>query len=188
MQVRDFKRSTGGFIHGFRYGIRALHHMLERKYHGEEWPHRLLPAEPQALADAVITRVNRTSALWQQFGFLCDLITLDPDGAARYYEELPVDHVLRNSTGDYVTVTLDYGPDHDRFDPFDISVGRIAQSDAEAAAKGRYLHPVVRAYRRGAFVAEHHVTENLENEWTDETVHREPLQAFLARELGRVPA
>jgi hypothetical protein len=32
------------------------------------------------------------------------------------------------------------------------------------------------------------VTENLENEWTDETVHRQPLQAFLARELGRVPA
>jgi thioredoxin reductase len=188
MQVRDFKRSTGGFIHGFRYGIRALHHMLERKYHGEEWPHRLLPAEPQALADAVITRVNRTSALWQQFGFLCDLITVDPDGTARHYEELPVDYVLRNTTGDYVTVTLEYGPDHDRFDPFDISVGRIAQSDAESAAKGRYLHPVVRAYRLGAFVAEHHVTENLENEWTDETVHREPLQAFLARELGRVPA
>jgi hypothetical protein len=188
MQVRDFKRSTGGFIHGFRYGIRALHRMLERKYHGEEWPHRRLSAEPRALADAVIARVNRTSALWQQFGFLCDLITLDPDGTVRHYEELPVDYVAATATGDYVTVTLEYGPDHDRFDPFDISVGRIAQSDAEAAAKGRYLHPVVRAYRHGAFVAEHHVTENLENEWTDETVHREPLQAFLARELGRVPA
>jgi thioredoxin reductase/MFS family permease len=188
MQVRDFKRSTGGFIHGFRYGIRALHRMLERKYHGEEWPHRRLSAEPRALADAVIARVNRTSALWQQFGFLCDLITLDPDGTVRHYEELPVDYVAATATGDYVTVTLEYGPDHDRFDPFDISVGRIAQSDAEAAAKGRYLHPVVRAYRHGAFVAEHHVTENLENEWTDETVHREPLQAFLARELGRVAA
>jgi len=96
--------------------------------------------------------------------------------------------VLANYTGNYVTVTLEYGPDHDRFDPFDISVGRIAQSDAELAAKGPYLHPIVRAYRLGEFVAEHHVTENLENEWTDETVHREPLQAFLAREMGRVPA
>jgi thioredoxin reductase/MFS family permease len=187
MQIRDFKRSTGGFIHGFRYGVRALHRMLERKDFGVEWPHRRLPADPRALVDAVITRVNRTSALWQQFGFLCDLITLGPDGTARHYEELPVDYVLANNTGDYFTVTLEYGPDHDRFDPFDISVGRIAQSDAEAAAKGRYLHPVVRAYRLGEFVAEHHVTENLENEWTDETVHREPLQAFLAREIGRVP-
>src|SRR6266511_3401038 len=188
MQVRDFKRSTGGFIHGFRYGVRALHRMLEQRYHGVEWPRRELPADPGALADAVIARVNRTSALWQQFGFLCDLIALGPDGTARHYEELPVDYVLANSTGDYFTVTLEYGPDHDRFDPFDISVGRIAQSDAEAAAKGRYLHPVVRAYRLGSCVAEHHVTENLENEWTDENVHREPLRAFLAREMGRVPA
>ncbi len=187
MQVRDFKRSTGGFIHGFRYGVRALHRMLEQRYHGVEWPHRRLSADPRALADAVIARVNRTSALWQQFGFLCDLIALGPDGTARHYEELPVDYVLANSTGDYFTVTLEYGPDHDRFDPFDISVGRIAQSDAEAAAKGRYLHPVVRAYRHGELDAEHHVTENLENEWIDEQVHRQPLRAFLARQIGRVP-
>src|SRR6266545_4440421 len=66
MQVRDFKRSTGGFIHGFRYGVRALHRMLEQRYHGVEWPHRRLSAESRALTDAVITRVNRTSALWQQ--------------------------------------------------------------------------------------------------------------------------
>ena len=33
MQVRDFKKSTSGFIHGFRYGVRALHRMLEQKYH-----------------------------------------------------------------------------------------------------------------------------------------------------------
>jgi hypothetical protein len=89
-------------------------------------------------------------------------------------------------TGDHFTVTLEYGPDHDRFDPFDVTVGRIAQSDAERAAKGRYLHPVVRAYRRGELVGEHHVTENLENQWTDEAVHRAPLRAFLARELGPV--
>jgi thioredoxin reductase len=187
MQVRDFKRSTGGFIHGFRYGIRALHRMLERKYHGVEWPHRRLAADPRVLSDAVLARVNRTSALWQQFGFLCDLLTLEPDGTARHYEELPVDHVRAAPVPDHFTVTLEYGPDHDRFDPFDISVGRIAQSDAEAAAKGRYLHPVVRAYRLGELVAEHHVTENLENDWTDETVHRQPLRAFLARELARVP-
>jgi hypothetical protein len=211
MQVRDFKRSTSGFIHGFRYGVRALHRILEQKYHGAEWPHRDLPGDPAALADAVLTRVNRTSALWQQFGFLCDLITTTPDGGARYHEELPVDHVLAthagptngtrsaggtgsangtgptNGAGPCFTVTLEYGPSHDRFDPFDISVGRIAQSDAVEAAKGRYLHPVIRAYRDGALTAEHHVTENLENEWTDEAVHREPLRAFLTRELASVP-
>jgi hypothetical protein len=44
----------------------------------------------------------------------------------------------------------------------------------------------VRHYRRGVLAAEHHVTENLENEWTG-AVHREPLQAFFERELA-IPA
>ena len=39
MQVRDYKKSTGGFIHGFRYGVRSLHRMLEKKYCGQDWPH-----------------------------------------------------------------------------------------------------------------------------------------------------
>ena len=187
MQVRDFKRSTGGFIHGFRYGIRALHRILERKYHGAAWPHRILPADPALLADAVLARVNRTSALWQQFGFLCDLVVTGDE--ARYYEELPVDYVQAGDGtlvpgGDFFTITLEYGPDHDRFDPFDVSVGRITQSDAEHSDKGRYLHPVVRHYAGGELHAEHHVTENLENEWDHPVTHREPLRAFLAREMA----
>jgi thioredoxin reductase len=184
MQVRDFKRSTGGFIHGFRYGVRALHRMLERKYHGVEWPHAVLQADPEALMEAVIARVNRTSALWQQFAFLCDLIVVERDGSARYCEELPVDYVHADAPERYFTITLEYGPDHDLVDPFDVTVGRIAQSDAERASQGRYLHPVVRFHRHGELVGEHHVTENLENEWTGPG-HREPLRAFFSAELER---
>jgi len=187
MQVRDFKRSTGGFIHGFRYGIRALHRILDRKHFGVPWPHRVLPADPASLADAVLARVNRTSALWQQFGFLCDLVLpgRGPGEPARYYEELPVDYVPVAGLGEqWFTVTLEYGPDHDRFDPFDVSVGRITQSDAANSAKGRYLHPVVRHHAGGELRGEHHVTENLENEWDDPVIHRQPLRAFLAAQLA----
>jgi hypothetical protein len=187
MQVRDFKKATSGFIHGFRYTVRALHRIMEQKYHGMTWPHVRLPAEPRALMDTVIARVNRSSALWQQFGVMGDVIVADEEGA-RYYEELPIDYVrehgVRGATS-FFTVTLEYGPDHDLIDPFDISVGRIAQADAERAHQGRYLHPVVRHYADGAIVGEHHVTENLENDWTSPTVHREPLQAFFARESSR---
>jgi thioredoxin reductase len=189
MQVRDFKRSTSGFIHGFRYCVRALHRILERKYHGVAWPHRVLPADPGALASAILARVNRTSALWQQFAVLCDLIAIEGhDGRrARYFEELPTDHVPDSpyaGAGGYLVVTLEYGPDHDRIDPFDVTAGRIAQNDAARAAEGRYLHPVVRHYRGGVLTGTHHVTENLENDWTSPVVHREPLRAFLAERLA----
>jgi thioredoxin reductase len=188
MQVRDYKQSTSAFIHGFRYCVRSLHRMLERKYYGVTWPHRCLEADPQKLMEAVITRVNRTSALWQMFAFLCDLIVVGPSEGANYYEELPVDYVHESEfckSKSYFTITLEYGPDHDHFDPFDITVGRISQSDSERAKKGRYLHPVVRHYRRGQLLAEHHVTENLENEWIGQATHRQPLQAFFAHEFAQ---
>lgn len=186
MQTRDYKKSTSAFIHGFRYGVRALHHILEQRYHGRPWPSASLKADPAALTEVVIARVNRTSALWQLFSFMADLIIVSGDGTALYCEELPVDYVHDSDLAagqDYFTITLEYGPDHDQHDPFDVSVGRIKQSDAANSEKGRYLHPVVRHYRGKLLVAEHHVAENLENEWTGESTHRDPLRAFFAREL-----
>ena len=188
MQVRDYKKSTGGFIHGFRYDVRALQRMLEKKYHGAYWPHRQLRDEPRALMEAVIARVNRSSALWQRFGFLCDLIVIKQDWAAEYLEELPVDYARESNWGgakSYFTITLEYGEGHDQIDPFDVTVGRVSQSDAEHSHEARYLHPVVRHYIGKILVAEHHVTENLENDWTG-LVHRQPLQDFFAHELSNV--
>ncbi|MEW2516660.1 NAD(P)-binding domain-containing protein [Actinacidiphila alni] len=198
-QARDFKKSTSGFIHGYRYGVRALHHILEQRYHDRPWPRRALtatPADPTDLpadlpttiADAVIARVNVTSALWQLFGFLGDAViaTRGPGGVSvGYHDEVPVDHlhqaVADGVFGDverYLTVTLEYGADHDKVNPFDVSVGRVSQQDT-GGLDGRYLHPVVRLFEDGKPVAEHHVTENLENEWDSEDVHRAPLVRFL---------
>jgi thioredoxin reductase len=183
MQVRDFKKSTSGFIHGFRYTVRALHRILERKNHGIDWPHVTYPADAHALTDAVVKRVNRSSALWQQFGMLGDVIVLGGEQAA-YYEEVPVDYAHDSAFADeYLTITLEYGPDHDKVDPFDITVRRIAQDNAEQAHDAAYLHPVVRHFQRGTVLAEHHVAENLENDWTGEEAHRKPLTEFLTERL-----
>lgn len=180
-QMRDFKKSTSGFIHGFRYDVRALHRILEDKYHGQQWPHRGVQADPDALTAAVLERVNRSSALWQLFGFLGDVIVAGEP--YEYYEEMPADLARRTLPSTWYLITLEYGPDHDRIDPFDITVRRVGQQDAEGAPDARYLHPVVRHYDGDALVGEHHVTENLENEWTG-PVHVEPLRAFFAEQLA----
>jgi thioredoxin reductase len=187
MQVRDYKKSTGGFIHGFRYDVRALHRMLQVKYHDGRWPSRRLEADPHALMEAVIARVNRSSALWQRFGFLCDVIVVGRETGVKYLEEMPVAHVHEREWEDarsYFTITLEYGEGHDQIDPFDVSIGRVSQSDAERSHEARYLHPVVRHYRERTLVGEHHVTENLENDWTG-PVHREPLRSFFAHQSAR---
>ncbi|ONI74954.1 pyridine nucleotide-disulfide oxidoreductase [Actinosynnema sp. ALI-1.44] len=185
MQVRDFKKSTSGFIHGFRYTVKALHRILERKIEDREWPYVPLAADAKALSDAIIARVNRSSALWQQFSKLGDLITVAGKDAA-YYEEVPVDYAHDNQFADeYFTITLEYGPDHDKVDPFDINARRISPDNADKAYDAAYLHPVIRHFRRGALLAEHHIAENLENDWTSEDNHRKPLTDFLADRLSQ---
>ncbi|MBC2906923.1 NAD(P)-binding domain-containing protein [Streptomyces cupreus] len=188
MQQRDFKKSTGGFIHGFRYAVRALARILDERHHDRRWPHRPLDAAPTALADAVLARVNRSSALWQQFAVIGDLIVAAPGEPPRYHEEVPVAyaHEARLAgEADYFTITLEYGPDHDKVDPFDITVRRTAQNSVDDAFDAAYLHPVIRHHRGGELLGTHHMAENLENEWDDPAVHHAPLAAFFARELGR---
>ena len=188
-QQRDFRRSTSGFVHGFRYGVRALHRVLERRYAGEPWPSVPVAATPSAIAAAVVARVNRTSALWQQFGFLADVVAVT-GGEARYLEEVPVDYHARVGLADdghdedAFVVTLEYGPDHDKVDPFDIRVHRVAQDSPGVAHDAAYLHPVVRHHRDGRLVATHHLAENLENRWDRPDVHVAPLEAFVAGALA----
>ncbi|AGZ45766.1 NAD(P)-binding domain-containing protein [Actinoplanes friuliensis] len=180
-QQRDFKKSTSGFIHGFRYGTRALHRILGARHHQTPWPATRLEATPEAITDAIIARINRTSALWQQFAVLGDVITVSGD-TADHHEEVPVAYLKDGGLGPaplaFVT-TLEYGPDHDTVDPFDISVPRIAENDASAAHDASYLHPVVRVHRGGTVVAEHHLAENLENHWNLPAVHQQPLAVFI---------
>jgi hypothetical protein len=181
MQVRDYRRTTSGFLYGYRYNIRALHRILENRYQATSWPCRLLPEAPEILADEVLERLCRTSALWQQFGFLCDVAVLPQAGSLiRYYEEVPVGYVrdsdlLRHR--DYFTVTLEFG--REDADPF--GAGEMAR------AAGSVLHPVLRRFRGPRLLSEHHLPESATGEWRDEQAHAAPLRRYLEREYG-VPA
>ena len=184
-QVRDFKKATSGFIHGFRYNVRALHRILEQKYHGNPWPYRDVEPTPEAMVEEVFRRVNKTSALWQQFGFLCDLLVVPEDGAARYYEAMPVAyaHDREAAGGDhYYTVTLEFGKILG--DPFNI----IRHPDPSAAEQSTFLHPVIRHFVGGQLVNEHHVLEDLYGEWRKADVHVRPLLDFFAQEMREMAA
>lgn len=190
-QQRDFKKSTNGFIHGFRYAVRALSRILDERHHGRPWPHQPVATDPAALADAVVARVNRSSALWQQFEVIGDLLVTAAGEQSRYHEEVPVAYAHGSPAtvgADYFTITLEYGPDHDKVDPFDITVRRTAQNSVEGAFDAAYLHPVIRHFRDGGLLGTHHMAENLENDWNHPEVHHAPLVAFFARELDPGPA
>ncbi|AJQ96824.1 NAD(P)-binding domain-containing protein [Gynuella sunshinyii] len=182
MQQRDFKKSTCGFVHGFRYAVRSLFHILNLRYQNLPLPTHTLPLNATLLASFIAERINRTSALWQQFEFMCDSVLLDQQGC-HYIEELPVafcHDTFGRESKNYISIALEYGPDHDKVDPFNIDINRVSQDDHENALNAQYLHPVLRFYYQGKHVSTHHMAENLENEWNRYESHVIPLQQYLS--------
>ncbi len=183
MQQRDYKKSTSGFVHGFRYSVRSLFHILNQRYANLDFPHQLLSSDAGTLADFIVKRVNNTSALWQQFEFMADCLILD-SSFSLYIKELPVAFMHDNygaAMNTYLLITLEYGPDHAKVAPFDVTVERIAQDDHMNALNAQYLHPVLRFYVNGQLASEHHMAENLENEWSGQASHVLPLVAYLEK-------
>lgn len=179
MQNRDYKKYMSGFIHGFRYNVRTLARLMAERYNGTEYPLATMPATHAHLLAAISERINRSSGLWQQPGFLCDAFVID-EAAERieHRQELPADYIHeqwgRGETR-YITVSLEFG--HRKFDnPF--NVPRIARDNVHSAADSNFLHPVVRVYAGDQLQTEHHVIEDLAGEWR-EPEHLGPLQRFL---------
>jgi len=159
MQTRDFRKAASPFIDGFRYNIRTLYHLLERRYYGRPLPSENVPVDATNIANMVLRRICRSSALWAQFGFLCDAIVIDePAGKATNFTELPVDYVHESELGqssNYFTITFEWGR-------WDGDVFRIERHPTHADAQlGAFLHPIVRRFCNGKIVAEHHVLEDL---------------------------
>jgi hypothetical protein len=86
MHGNDFKKSAGGFIHGFRYLVRAQHRILELRNHGVQWPSSEVMhldsksrdgVEPLfQLGQRLLPRVSEMSGPYQMFNVLFDVCVL----------------------------------------------------------------------------------------------------------------
>ena len=180
-QSRDYKKTASGFIHGFRYNTRALFRMLEKKYHSQPWPAADVEPTVEGILRAMIERINRTSALWQQSGFLHDLIVMPENGGpAKHLTEMPLAYIQEtelSASSHYYTVTMEFGPVEG--DPFAV----VRNPTPAAAHESVALHPVVRRWNGPLLVAEHHLLENLFGEWKREDLHFGPLREFLREQM-----
>nr|BFE85236.1 hypothetical protein GCM10020093_078370 [Planobispora longispora] len=184
MQARDFKRASSAFIDGFRYNLRTMSALLAERYDGTPLPRQELPIDPDALTDAMLRRVNHSSALWTQFEYLCDAYAVDEaTGVIHHYEDLPEDYARDRFSGHglYFTLTLRWGR-QEYPDVFAIQRHPTPDRAHECA----FLHPVIRAWRHGEPLAERHLLEDLLAEWKDRVRHAQPLREFLTAQLEPV--
>ncbi|MFK7737327.1 MAG: NAD(P)-binding domain-containing protein [Pirellulaceae bacterium] len=183
MQMRDYKKTTSGFIHGFRYNVQAFAKLLNAKYHDNEWPSTEHPFESQIMTQKLLSRINGSSSLWQQQSFLGDVIVVQEDGSVRYYEGMPVaylqKHFIDHDKRCFV-LTLEFGSMAHDVDPF--KVNRIRKDNVAKAASSTFLHPAIREYENGVKVSEHHVIEDLEAIWK-EPEHIDPLTNYLEQRI-----
>jgi thioredoxin reductase len=186
MHMRDFKKKQSGFIHGFRYNIRALHSIFQLKYHHQQLSYQTISLTAESLTQAILNRVNISSGLWQQTGFLGDAIVIsEADQVARYYQELPIDYIHDSALGQskhYYIVSLEFGYEVDKMpDPF--AINRVHKDDINNASQSAFIHPIIRHFSGNTLIAEHHVIEDLAAEWL-ENIHVQPLLEFLHHHLS----
>lgn len=184
MQSRDYKKTQSSFIHGFRFNVRAMFHILNERNHQQPWPSLQMACTSKEIGTHILERINRSASLWHQPRFMGDVIQLDTkNNTATYLAEVPTDFLKETDLSqhpDYLTISLEYGPDHPDF-PFEFD----RYADACNAHLNPQLHPIVRRFMGPKLVAEHHILEELEGRWHDD-VFTEPLFAFLGKLFNEV--
>ncbi len=166
MAGRD-RKAASGFIHGFRYNIRTLFHLLEERFAGIPYPTVRYPlqtaTELATIADEMLRRVSTTDALYQLYGVLCDALVFD-EQSVTIYRDLPVAYVQGQRdlhAGRHVIVmTLEYG--FENYPPQATALDFISVADESAdRACAAFLHPIFRHYFDGHLMAETHLGESL---------------------------
>ncbi|WP_268225784.1 NAD(P)-binding domain-containing protein [Sinomicrobium oceani] len=185
---RDFKKTTSGFIHGYRYNCKVLVDILNKKNNDVDFHSQMLSGiNAEQATNLVIEKINTSSALWQQNGFLGDVLIVDlQSNTMKYIEALPCDYInetLCYANDNYFIVTLEYGSNER--DPFSQDVQRINRFDSDGARDSDFLHPIIRNYSKGKLISELHLIEDLDGEFNRKE-HIEPLLNFFLKELKEI--
>ncbi len=162
-QIRDLKKTMSSVLHGFRFNTAALFNIIAERYMGAPLPADHFSATAEKIADKITAQVSSAAGLMHQPGFLGDCLVVDDEtGEARYHENLAVDYILDSDlsgNAHYYIVTMEYG----EFDGDIFNKHRVP--DAAKGYDDAYLHPRIRRMCRGRLLAEHHISESLENDW-----------------------
>eukprot|EP01012_Entosiphon_sulcatum_P007703 TRINITY_DN13991_c0_g1_i2.p1 TRINITY_DN13991_c0_g1~~TRINITY_DN13991_c0_g1_i2.p1 ORF type:complete len:274 (+),score=35.55 TRINITY_DN13991_c0_g1_i2:813-1634(+) len=198
MHSNDYRKSSGGFIHGFRYLIRSLFWLIAMD-RGDAWPELSINADTHSaedfIAERVIARVNEDSAMYQMSGVIGDIFRLEfspqtQDFSIRAFRSVVIDWAISGIfppvvAVPFITVSLEYARNfHGCCKTLQSSVANLSN-----AAESNFLHPIVRIYLWGDFcpvqlAAEHHILEDFNVEFRDTETHINPLRYWLRHVLS----
>jgi hypothetical protein len=154
MHSHDFKRGSGGFIHGFRYLIRYFFQV----HYTKKYDVKILKNQT-ALVDHIIKRINTTSSLYQMYGQMCDIISYKK-GTFTIYENMTIysfpGDLFLNETLTFI-LTFEYGPKI-------LNILQFGDKNSTLGKEGNstLLHPVLKVYDgKRTFLDEIHFDEDI---------------------------
>ncbi|KAI3378626.1 hypothetical protein SNEBB_006074 [Seison nebaliae] len=199
----DYKKSAGGFIHGYRYTSRLLVNTLLRKYKKQKWPSRRIPIEEFPVY--LMKQLNEVSANYQMFAIICDFYIIGKK-YVYHYPDFPSSGIINvayltkrkfiNET--YLYVNLQYGLNFSGPGADVLREDRVAEGPLKAH-ESNFLHPTFYYYKNLPKTIGskdkcwphlpkpdniHHIFETLSTFWYDEPDSQRPFRLFLKKILN----
>ena len=173
MHSMDYKKSSGGFVHGFRHLIRYFFNLNYTKQQDVKTFKITIAKQLTEVVEHILYKINNTSALFQMYGEMCDFFYEDEaSGNIVYYNNVHKNHYLytMDPTPGRTTfvLTLEYGS-KPVTEIYDLGV-RVTTIGNESRAT--LLHPVIRIYKdlpenRKRLLDEVHFEENFFGDFTN---------------------
>lgn len=145
MHSLDFKKSSGGFIHGFRYLIKSfinLNYGIPFEYKTFKFTDI---KDIETIADYIIYRINTSSDLYQMFGYIGDVFYLNSiENKIDYFYNVPINlhKPLENENIIFFILTLEYGEKVTDI----LKIGKRV-SGVGTESRSTLIHPVLKIYK-----------------------------------------
>lgn len=182
MHSRDYKKSSGGFIHGFRYLIEYFFHL---NYDGKLMITKFRKDKINTLVEHILYRLNYSSSLYQMFGQIIDTFIINKGQQEITYIENVSYPFLESKTSNenltYFTISLEYSNEPPETDTIKLLE---RQSSIGNECKSTLIHPVLRIYKdlpsyTKGLLDEIHFDEDLFANFTDVYRYEEKLTRTL---------
>lgn len=186
-QEISYKKSSGPFIHGFRYLVKSMIKIDTNNINTSK-----IKNETE-LVEKILYRLNTSSGLYQMFNCLCDIIIIEGNKIT-YLEEIPIKYVENIYVPKYKKVIIvkfnygNYGGVIEKTNSigdatYVFGINRAIGADKEKAHLSDFLHPVFILYKDHKEILTFHLSENLLFEFKLKDTHIDPLQKFIKSTL-----
>jgi len=183
MHTFDYKKSSGGFIHGFRYLIKNFFILNYLQKFEFKYFDIFSINDIDIVVNHIIYKINYSSALYQMHGVICDFFYYDIyNGKFIYYNDITKNFILddyierNNNINIYFILTLEYSDIKD----YDLRTIGNKKSNIGTESKSSFLHPVIYIYNKYCEIIDIiHFDENLILDFTNKKLYFDKIRRTL---------